>query len=195
MNGVVIVCEKNLASPLMDASSLSKMQVFAPHAGAIYAGIGPDFRLLCQKSRQIVTQYGLSYNEPMAIHSMSRDIASLIQEKTQSRGYRPFGVSMLVAGYDEKGPQLFEINPSGTFIAWKATAIGKGTKTSKTILERRFNPAMEIEDGIHTALLTLKESFEGEMSHENIEVAVVRKDAVFRILTPSQIKDYIDELE
>jgi hypothetical protein len=33
------------------------------------------------------------------------------------------------------------------------------------------------------------------MSHENIEMAVVRSDGVFRVLTPAQIKDYIDELE
>jgi 20S proteasome subunit alpha 2 len=78
----------------------------------------------------------------MAIHSMCRNIATLVQEKTQSRGYRPFGVSMLVAGYDDKGPHLFQIDPSGTYYAWKATAIGKGVKTSKSILERRFNPQM-----------------------------------------------------
>jgi hypothetical protein len=45
----------------MDATSFNKMQMFAPHAGAIYAGIGPDFRLLSQKSRKIVTDYTLTY--------------------------------------------------------------------------------------------------------------------------------------
>lgn len=30
-------------------------------------------------------------------------------------GVRPFGVSTLVAGMDEDGPHLFQIDPSGAF--------------------------------------------------------------------------------
>jgi len=35
-------------------------------------------------------------------------------------------------------------------------------QNAKTFLEKRYNPDMEIEDAIHTALLTLKEGYEGE---------------------------------
>ena len=53
---------------------------------------------------------------------------------------------------------------------------------------------MELEDAIHTALLTLREGFEGEMNGHNIEVGVVSKsDGQFRLLTPEQIQDYLDE--
>ena len=53
----------------------------------------------------------------------------------------------------------------------------------------------EIEDVIHTALLTLKEGFEGQLSGNNIEVAVVGEDQRFRLLTPSEISDYLQEVE
>ncbi len=33
---------------------------------------------------------------------------------------------------------------------------------AKTFLEKRYSEDMELEDAIHTALLTLKEGFEGE---------------------------------
>jgi 20S proteasome subunit alpha 2 len=53
---------------------------------------------------------------------------------------------------------------------------------------------MELEDAIHTALLTLREGFEGEMNGHNIEVGVVSKsDGKFRLLSPEQIQDYLDE--
>ena len=51
---------------------------------------------------------------------------------------------------------------------------------------------MELEDAIHTALLTLREGFEGEMNSNNIEVGVVR-NGKFSTLSPSQIQDYLDE--
>lgn len=52
---------------------------------------------------------------------------------------------------------------------------------------------MEIEDAIHTAILTLKEDFEGEVTAHNIEVGVIRADRQFKVLTPEEIGEYIAE--
>ncbi len=49
---------------------------------------------------------------------------------------RPFGVSILYAGYDDDGPHLYQIDPSGAYFGWKATAIGKESVNAKTFLER-----------------------------------------------------------
>lgn len=32
-----------------------------------------------------------------------------------SGGVRPFGVSVLTAGYDDEGPHLYQIDPSGAY--------------------------------------------------------------------------------
>lgn len=50
---------------------------------------------------------------------------------------RPFGVSLLLAGFDDNGPQLYQIDPSGSYFAWKASAIGKNMVNAKTFLEKR----------------------------------------------------------
>eukprot|EP01135_Chromosphaera_perkinsii_P010897 Nk52_evm24s2273 gene=Nk52_evmTU24s2273 len=49
---------------------------------------------------------------------------------------------------------------------------------------------MELEDAIHTSILTLKEGFEGQLTEHNIEVGIVDGEG-FRQLTPSEIKDYL----
>jgi 20S proteasome subunit alpha 2 len=113
----------------------------------------------------------------------------------QRSGVRPFGVSLLVAGYDDAGPQLYQVDPSGSYFAWKASAIGKNMTNAKTFLEKRYSDDMELEDAVHTALLTLKEGFEGAMDHTNIEVGIVGADKVFKVLTPAEIKDYLGEVE
>lgn len=48
------------------------------------------------------------------------------QDGDERKMSRPFGVALLLAGYDDKGPQLFFSDPSGTFTQFKAKAIGKG---------------------------------------------------------------------
>ncbi len=50
---------------------------------------------------------------------------------------RPFGVSLLLAGRDDSGAQLYQIDPSGSYFAWKASAIGKNMVNCKTFLEKR----------------------------------------------------------
>ena len=113
----------------------------------------------------------------------------------ESGGVRPFGVSLLLAGYDENGPQLYQIDPSGSYFAWKASAIGKNMTNAKTFLEKRYSEDMEIEDAVHTALLTLKEGFEGQISGQNIEVAIVGPDQTFKVLTAAEVSDYLEEVE
>merc|ERR1712084_17616 len=111
---------------------------------------------------------------------------------TWAGGVRPFGISLMIAGYDETGPQLFQVDPSGTYFGWKASAIGKNHVNAKTFLEKRYNEDIELEDAIHTAILTLKEGFEGAITAENIEIGVVREDRKFRVLTAAEVQDYLE---
>jgi 20S proteasome subunit alpha 2 len=192
-NGVVIACDKKVSSVLVDTDEYEKIQSITPSTGFVYAGMGPDFRVLVRNARKAAQKYFLTYREIEPVSQVVRESALLMQEYTQSGGVRPFGVSCLVAGYDDDGPQLFQVDPSGAAFGWKATAIGKNYVNAKNFLERRYSDDMELDDAIHVALLTLRESFEGEMTEFNIEVAVVGVDKVFRILTPSEVRDYLDE--
>ncbi|CAN7130684.1 unnamed protein product [Brassica rapa subsp. narinosa] len=194
-NGVVIATEKKLPSILVDEASVQKIQHLTPNIGVVYSGMGPDFRVLVRKSRKQAEQYNRLYKEPIPVTQLVRETATVMQEFTQSGGVRPFGVSLLVAGYDDKGPQLYQVDPSGSYFSWKASAMGKNVSNAKTFLEKRYTEDMELDDAIHTAILTLKEGFEGEISSKNIEIGKIGADKVFRVLTPAEIDDYLAEVE
>jgi 20S proteasome subunit alpha 2 len=118
-----------------------------------------------------------------------------MQEFTQRGGVRPFGVSLLVAGVDDAGPQLYQVDPSGSYFAWKASAIGKNMANAKAFLEKRYSEDVGLEDAIHTALLTLKEGFEGALTGDSVEVGIVGADRVFRVLSAAEVDDYLREVE
>jgi len=193
-NGVVVATEKKLPV-LMDPSSVQKISLITENIGVVYSGMGPDSRVLIRKGRKRAQTYFRQYNEIIPVNQLVKELAEVMQEFTQSGGVRPFGVSLLIAGFDEQGPQLFQVDPSGSYWAWKASAIGKNMTNAKTFLEKRYNEDIELEDAIHTAILTLKEGFEGEMTENNIELGIIGEDKKFRVLTPSQVKDYITEVE
>jgi 20S proteasome subunit alpha 2 len=195
----------------------------------VYSGMGPDYRVLVDKARKVShTGYKRIYNEYPPTRILVQDVARVMQEATQSGGVRPYGVSLLIAGWDNgiepeaegksdaqtseeqkkvsgKTGGILKGGPS----LYQATAIGKSATSAKTFLEKRYTEGLELEDAIHIALLTLKETIEGEMNGETVEIGIVGppedrllgfegvEGAVgprFRKLTPSEVEDYLTNL-
>jgi hypothetical protein len=94
--------------------------------------------VLIAKGRKAAQAYFRVYREEMPVLQLVRELAMVMQEFTQSGGVRPFGISLLLAGFDHSGPHLYQIDPSGSFIAWKANAIGKNFVNAKSFLEKRY---------------------------------------------------------
>lgn len=57
----------------------------------------------------------------------------------------------------------------------------------------RYSEDLELEDAIHTAILTLKEGFEGQMTADNIEIGICNEKG-FKRLTPSEVKDFLENV-
>ncbi|EDS29489.1 proteasome subunit alpha type 2 [Culex quinquefasciatus] len=182
--------EQAEVDPVRRAQRPTRSRWLRTHIGMIYSGMGPDYRLLVKQARKIAQNYFLTYREPIPTSQLVQKIATVMQEYTQSGGVRPFGVSLLICGWDEDRPYLFQCDPSGAYFAWKATAMGKNAINGKTFLEKRYSEDLELDDAVHTAILTLKEGFEGQMNADNIEVGICDANG-FRRLDPSDVKDYL----
>jgi 20S proteasome subunit alpha 2 len=167
--------------------------------GISYSGIGPDFTSVCKKARKDIQVYHSRFMDRITPFMLCKQTAELFQEYTQSGGVRPFGVGLLVGGWDEQdGGQIFQIEASGTYYCWKATALGRGATAAKASLEKRFSDDLDIEDAIHTAILTLKDTFEGELTEKNIELGIIREsdpEKSFKVLSQQEVKDYLREAE
>ena len=107
-NGIVIAAEKKLPSVLIDESSIHKIDNLCEYLGVTYSGIGPDFQAILLKARKDVQVYHSKYRDRISPFMLCKSITDLFQEYTQSGGVRPFGIGMIVGGYDEvEGPQIF----------------------------------------------------------------------------------------
>jgi len=202
-NGVVIATEKKSPSTLVDETTVEKISLITDDIGIVYSGMGPDARVLVGKARKAAQQYKRLYNENPPVNMLVKEVALIMQEYTQSGGVRPFGVSLLIAGYDSNGPSLYQVDPSGSYWPWKATAIGKNMISAKTFLEKRYNESLELEDAVHTAILTLKEGYEGQMTENTVEIGICQMEDIidtrgnqvtvprFNKLSPSEVKDYL----
>ena len=154
----------------------------------------------------------MTYQEPRLMGNLARETAKTFQEFTQSGGVRPFGISLLMAGADKSGVHLFQLDPSGVYQEWKATATGTNGADCKAFFEKRYKDDMSEEEAVHLALLAIKRGFEGAFKSENVEVALVQKfemdfgqemeglDALeaqwkFNTLSHDQIEEYMSFIQ
>ena len=86
---------------------------------------------------------------------------------------RPYGVGLLIGGIDSKGPQLFQTDPSGTYTAWQADAIGSGQETAMTTIKEHYHSSMPMAETKKLILQTLKNVMEEKICTDNVEVTVI----------------------
>ena len=85
---------------------------------------------------------------------------------------------------------MYQVDPSGSYWAWKASAMGKNGVNARTFLEKRYKEEDDIEDAVQLAILTLKEGFDGEITAENIEIGISSAGS-FKKLATSEIAEYL----
>lgn len=138
----------------------------------------------------------LTYGRAMPLRSLVDMIGEKAQINTQVYGKRPYGVGLLVAGVDERGPHLFEFQPSGMTEEMIAFAIGARSQMARTYLERNVDAFADCsrEDLIKHGLKALKESLvqDKELTVENTSVGVVGLKPDGKGIEPFKLYDGFD---
>ncbi len=143
--GVVLGVEKRVTSTLLETSSVEKIVEIDSHIGCAMSGLQADARSMVEHARVESQNHAFHYNEPLRVESCTQAICDLAlrfgegADGEESIMSRPFGVALLIAGYDEDGPQLYHAEPSGTFYRYDAKAIGSGSEGAQAELQNEFH--------------------------------------------------------
>jgi len=194
---VVLVALKRNAEEL--GSYQRKLTRIDDNMGLALAGLAPDARLLSNRLRSLSMRERLLFDRPLAVNAAVASIADKAQANTQQYGHRPYGVGLLVAGYDEKGPHLFEFLPSGSMLEYIGSAIGARSQAARTYLERYFEEFEDagLEELVVHGLKALRDTLphDKELTFQNTSIAVVGKDQDFKILEDEATVPWLDKLD
>lgn len=172
-DGVVLVADKRIIEKLIVPESVEKVFQVDKHIGITLSGLISDGRILIERAQTKAQAHKITYDEPIDIITLTKDIANQQQLYTQYGGARPYGVSLLIAGIDESGPRLFMTEPSGIFFEYKATSMGDGSPVVKKFLNDNYKENMNTEAGVRLGLAALKEVLGKKFSKERIDVAII----------------------
>lgn len=185
--GIVLVAARTIQR-LMVAESVEKISKIDEHIGAASCGILADCRVLIDFARVRAQVNRITYNEPIEITALVKDISDRKQRFTQVGGIRPFGVSLLIAGTDGT-PHLYETDPSGTLREWRAHAIGRGSKDAKKALIEEYKDNMPRDKAIDVAVKALKNG-EKKIALRSTEIGTV-EGGKFKLLGRNEVKDIL----
>jgi len=198
--GVVLAAEKKVISKLLEAGTSSeKMYRIDSHMACAVAGITADANILINYARTAAQRYNYSYQENIPVEILVQEICDLKQGYTQYGGLRPFGVSFLYAGWDNKyGFQLYHSDPSGNYGGWKANAIGANNQAAQSILKSDYKEDFTLSQAIQLAIKVLSKTMDSTtLSAEKLEFATLTKRAdgrvVFQTVSDKVIDQHIKE--
>ncbi len=190
-DGVVLVTDKRIADTLIIAESVDKIFEVDEHIIATASGIIPDARVLVERSQAQAQQHTITFDSPIDVISIVKDLASLMQMTTQSGGYRPFGVSMLIGGVDKDGVKLYNVDPVGVYNQYRATAIGEKGEEASNILREKWTEALTVEKAIGLAIGVLKEVIGPDLDVDRVDCAYINHDMTVKRLEKDAIKEHL----
>lgn len=190
--GVILLADRRVASKLLEIDTIEKIYKIDEHICAATSGLVADARALVDRARIEAQINRLTYDESISVKELAKKICDFKQQYTQYGGVRPFGVSLLIAGVDNE-PHLYETDPSGALLEYKATATGAGRNVVMDYLEKEYREDMSLEDAIIMSMVAMGKAIEGEIEPEGMEMGIIRvEDKKFKQLTVDEMKPYAE---
>lgn len=187
-DGVVLCADMRASAGYFIANNNTmKIQQIDDHAGLTLAGGVADAQNIVDILRYHANLHRIQKQEPIPIKSLTR-LTSLIFH--QNRGY-PFIADILLGGFDNTGPALFNIDMFGSVEEKSYVTTGSGSPVAYGTLEEEYRDDLTVEEAKVIALRAVKAAITRNIgTGDGINVAIIDKDG-FRLLTKEQKKAII----
>jgi len=195
-DGVVLIVDKRVATRLLEPSSIEKIFKIDEHIGVASSGLVGDARALVDRARIECQINRVSYNEAIDVETLAKKLCDHMQTYTMFGGARPYGTALLIAGVSDGTTRLFETDPSGTLLEYKATGIGTGRPAVMKVFEEEYNPDAGCKDAIQLGLKALHAATEGKFDVNTVEMGIVEgKTRSFRKMTKAEVAGFVEQFE
>ena len=161
------------------------------HIGVAAAGYIPDARVQVDGARFFSQGNRMTYDESVEVSTVAKHLADQAHQFTQYGGVRPNGVSMIIAGIDQKGESIYVTDPSGTYVQYAAIAIGAGSDDVNAFLEKHYNSDMSLEDVASLAIAAINLKAEQKDGVNHVKMAKITSEAkVFEKISEADLQTY-----
>ncbi|MCU4799126.1 proteasome subunit beta [Halobacteria archaeon HArc-gm2] len=171
-DGVVMAADQrmSLGGQFTANKDVQKIEQVHPTATMAIAGsVGPAQDLI-RSLRAEASLYESRRDEPMSMTALSNAAGALV---------RGLPVAPLLAGVDESGGHVFELDGGGSVMADSYAAGGSGMQVAYGVLERRVDADADVEAAADTAVAAVEAACERDTASGNgVTLTTVTRDGV-----------------
>lgn len=165
------------------------------HIGCAIAGLTADGRILTRYMRNECLNERYAHDQPLLLNRLMVNLGSKMQTCTQRYDRRPYGVGILVAGYDHNGAHIYQTCPSANYFNCKSMAIGSRSQSARTYLEKNLDkfPNTTLDELVKHGLLALRECLpnDTQLTAQNVSIGIVGKDRSFKIYEDDEVDPFL----
>jgi proteasome beta subunit len=163
-DGVILASDTRVTMGYFVAHKFGKkVYKIDDHLGMTIAGTVAD----AQKVVDILTAnaqlYRINLNRPMPVSSAARMVANLLF----SARYVPLATQVLVGGFDDTGPHVFNLDPFGSLTEEKSVSTGSGSPIAYGILEDKFREDMTIDEALPIIMKAVSAAMKRDVASGN----------------------------
>jgi proteasome alpha subunit len=148
------------------------------HVGATGSGYIGDILQLIDELRLEAQKHRLSFESPIDVGSLAKHLGSYLHNYT-IYAVRPQAASVIVAGTDQGGVQMYQVDPSGTFMRGSGFAIGQSADVALDVLQREYSADMSVDQAVELSNKAIERAL-GE--RPVVEIGVVGPSNEFKKL-------------
>jgi 20S proteasome subunit alpha 1 len=197
----IMVSQKKVSDLMMDPSTVTNLYPITPNIGCMVTGREADGRAWMMRLRQEAFEYLQDNGNQIPADVLAMKAADIAQLYTQKSGMRAYGVELTLCGYDlSKGPLLYKVDPAGHYIGYFACSSGLKEQEAQNELEKFHREKKgfadkEMAEMMKVAIVSLQNTLGLDFKSTDVEVGVVDKNKVFRMLSPREIENHLNVVQ
>jgi len=175
-DGVILAVERRVTyGYFVMSKSGKKVFKIAEKIGAACAGIVADMQILTREVGAYLNLYTFEREQSVTVRTAAKLMGSMLFE----RRYFPYLTQTIVGGVDDTGPKLFVLDPLGSVIEDKFTAVGSGAEIAMGLLETDFKDGMTVDDARGLVKKAVKAASARDIgSGEGIDILVITNSGI-----------------
>lgn len=177
-DAVVVAAERKATMGYLIASKeTEKILQLDDHIVMTMAGVAGDAQALAKYLRAEFNLFSLQNQRKILIKSA----ASLLANILQGSKFYPYYVQVILAGFDESGPRVFDLDPIGSVEEEKKFfSTGSGSPMALGVLEDSYREGISADEGMKLAIRAIRAAVERDIGSggKGIDIAVINKDGV-----------------
>jgi proteasome beta subunit len=177
-DGVVLAADKkSTMGNLIANKETEKIFSLDDHIAMTIAGLSGDCQALVRYMKAELKLFSIENKRKISV----RGAATLLSNILHGNKFYPFYVQLVVAGFDDAGPSIFDLDPvGGTEEEKKFFSTGSGSPMVLGVLEDSYKEGMSLEEGTKLAVRAVKAAVERDTASggKGIDVFIITKDGI-----------------